>query len=129
MKIISNQNQAFKMQLGVSNCGDPNLSISIPIFAIHGNHDDPSGADRLSTLDVIGASGLLNYFGRQDCVDEVKLYPVLFSKGKELLALYGLGNIRDERLNRTFRQRGVKMFRPSENLDEWFNIFVLHQNR
>lgn len=129
INIISDQKRLFSSQLGVSNCADPNYSVSIPLFAIHGNHDDPSGAVRLSALDVLGATGLVNYFGKQDRVDEIQMYPLLFSKGKSLLAMYGLGNIRDERLHRTFKQRGVKMIRPSERSDDWFSILALHQNR
>ncbi len=49
--------------------------------------------------------------------------------GKTKVALYGLGNIRDERLYRTFQQKKVKLMRPVEDKDNWFNIFVLHQNR
>ena len=45
------------------------------------------------------------------------------------MALYGLGNIRDERLYRTFLRKNVKMLRPRQNMDDWFNLFVLHQNR
>lgn len=31
------------------NYEDPNLNISIPVFSIHGNHDDPQGAGPVST--------------------------------------------------------------------------------
>lgn len=50
-------------------------------------------------------------------------------KGNNRIALYGMGNIRDERLYRTFHQKKVKFMRPKENRDDWFNILVLHQNR
>ena len=30
---------------------NPSLSIALPIFAIHGNHDDAEGLDQLSSLD------------------------------------------------------------------------------
>ena len=45
------------------------------------------------------------------------------------MSLSGLGNIRDERLHRTFLKNMVKLYRPKEDKDDWFNIFVLHQNR
>jgi double-strand break repair protein MRE11 len=45
------------------------------------------------------------------------------------LALFGIGNIRDERLHRTFVEKKVKMLRPKEAADDWFNLLVLHQNR
>jgi double-strand break repair protein MRE11 len=50
-------------------------------------------------------------------------------KGTTKLALYGLGSVRDERLHRTFLNKKVKMLRPKEDADSWFNCFVLHQNR
>jgi double-strand break repair protein MRE11 len=55
----------------------------------------------------------------------------LIRKGKTQVALYGLGNIRDERLNRMWTKEKVKFLRPSEEegRDGFFNILVLHQNR
>lgn len=44
--------------------------------------------------------------------------------------MYGLGNIRDERLHRTFQQQKVQWMKPAQTKDdEWFNLMVLHQNR
>lgn len=51
------------------------------------------------------------------------------SLGKTKLALYGLGSIRDERLHRTFQARKVKWVRPATDKEEYFNVFVIHQNR
>ena len=45
------------------------------------------------------------------------------------IAVYGLGSIRDERLNRAFAEDRVKFVRPEMENKEIFNIFVLHQNR
>jgi double-strand break repair protein MRE11 len=28
------------------NYEDPNINVAIPVFSIHGNHDDPSGVSR-----------------------------------------------------------------------------------
>jgi len=83
----------------------------------------------LCALDILSASGLINYFGKSSQVDNIEISPILLKKGKTRLALYGLGNIRDERLYRTFLRKNVKMLRPKQNMDEWFNLFVLHQNR
>lgn len=99
------------------------------MFSIHGNHDDPSGDGNLCALDILSVSGLINYFGKQNEVDNISIKPILLKKGTSRLALYGLGNIRDERLNRTFRNKKVEMFKPTEFEDEWFNLMVLHQNR
>lgn len=48
----------------VVNYQDPNLNVGLPIFTIHGNHDDPSGADNLSAVDILSSCGLVNYFGK-----------------------------------------------------------------
>jgi len=53
----------------------------------------------------------------------------LIEKGSTKVALYGLGSVRDERLHRLFLANKVKWARPAENAEEWFSIFVIHQNR
>ncbi|KAF5832458.1 hypothetical protein DUNSADRAFT_11625 [Dunaliella salina] len=55
-------------------------------------------------------------------------------KGETKLALYGLGNIRDERLGRLFQTAGAVTWlqpddAPGYPRTDWFNIFTLHQNR
>lgn len=73
--------------------------------------------------------GFVNYFGRAASIDDITVSPILIQKGKAKLALYGLGSIRDERLHRTFLNQKIKMLRPKEDSNSWFNVFVLHQNR
>lgn len=46
------------------NYEDPNLNVGIPVFSIHGNHDDPAGPQGLCALDMLSASGVINYFGK-----------------------------------------------------------------
>ena len=41
-QILSDQREAFAGRRGLVNYEDPNFSISLPVFAIHGNHDDPT---------------------------------------------------------------------------------------
>lgn len=110
------------------NYEDEDINVAIPVFAIHGNHDDPSGEGSYSPLDLLQASGLVNYFGRTPEVDNISVRPVLLQKGKTKLALYGLGNVRDERLFHTWRDGKVKFFQPGTQKDEWFNIMSVHQN-
>lgn len=110
------------------NYEDPNINVAIPVFAINGNHDDAGGASMLSPMDVLSATGLINHFGRVVENDNITVTPVLLRKGTTKLALYGLSNIRDERLFRTFRQGNVKFLRPGEDADEWFNLIAVHQN-
>lgn len=111
------------------NYQDENLNISIPAFSIHGNHDDPTGAEGLCALDLISASGLVNHFGHSHSVEKIEISPILMQKGITKLALFGLGSIPDERLYRMFVNKQVTMLRPKEDQDEWFNLFTIHQNR
>ena len=80
-------------------------------------------------MDLLAMSNLVNYFGKSDSIDDIHVKPILMSKGETKLALYGLGWIRDERLYRSFQQKKVKFYRPKDAKDEWFNLFVIHQNR
>lgn len=89
------------------NYDDPNLNISLPVFSIHGNHDDPNGFKQLCSLDILSTAGLVNYFGKWTNLKEVKIVPILLKKGRSKLALYGLSHIKDERLARLFRDKEV----------------------
>jgi len=121
------------------NYQDANYAVGLPLFSIHGNHDDPSrdqgGGELLAALDLLAISNLVNYFGRQDQVDKVEISPLLLQKGTTKIALYGLGSLRDERLNRMWEKKNVRFLRPEQEEDEdedsegFFNIFTLHQNR
>lgn len=57
----------------------------------------------LTALDVLHESGLLNLFGKFEEIDKFVISPLLLMKGKTKLALYGIGNQRDDRLCRAFR--------------------------
>ena len=35
------------------NYEDPNYNVAIPVFSIHGNHDDPAGDGQLCSLDLL----------------------------------------------------------------------------
>ncbi|KAI8972429.1 DNA repair exonuclease [Trametes punicea] len=121
------------------NYEDPNLNVAIPVFSIHGNHDDPQGAGpegALSALDMLAASGLINYMGKIDLPLEeaesqntgIAIRPVLLRKGNTRLGLYGVGNVKDQRMHFELRSNRVRMYMPRDK-DAWFNILVLHQNR
>lgn len=130
VEFLSDQAKNFKhCKHPVVNYEDPNLNVSMPIFSIHGNHDDPSGYQQISSLDLLSASGLVNYFGKWTDLTQVEISPLLMRKGVTRLALYGLSHLKDERLARLFMDYKVKMLRPREEQEDWFNIFVLHQNR
>ena len=53
----------------------------------------------------------------------------MLQKGNTKLALYGMSNVRDERLFRTFRDGKVKFFQPGTQKENWFNLLSVHQNQ
>ncbi len=52
------------MYIRKANFQNDNYSVGLPVFTIHGNHDDPSGVDNLSAVDVLSTCNLVNYFGK-----------------------------------------------------------------
>ncbi|GMT19219.1 hypothetical protein PFISCL1PPCAC_10516, partial [Pristionchus fissidentatus] len=110
------------------NYDDCNLNVGLPIFTIHGNHDDMAGMG-LTALDELHESGLVNLFGKFEQVEEMTVSPILLTKGTTRLALYGVGSQRDDRLNRAFEKKKINFLRFGAEAEEWFNLLVLHQNR
>ncbi|CAH8450621.1 unnamed protein product [Heterobilharzia americana] len=108
---------------------DSNFNVGIPVFTIHGNHDDPSGPGGLCAADLLHTAGLINLFGKFASVERIDLTPILLRKGKTRVALYGLGSVREERLHRLFLNNGVTFYRPTESVDDWFSVCTVHQNR
>lgn len=43
---------------------DANLNVAIPVFAIHGNHDDPAGDGAFSAMDLLAQVRALPRLGR-----------------------------------------------------------------
>jgi double-strand break repair protein MRE11 len=58
----------------------------------------------------------------------IAVKPVLLRKGNTYLGLYGIGNVKDQRMHFELRSNRVRMFMPRDK-DTWFNILLLHQNR
>ncbi|KAJ5083341.1 Double-strand break repair protein mus-23 [Penicillium angulare] len=128
LEMLSDASETFQGAFNHVNYEDLDMNVAIPIFSIHGNHDDPSGEGHLAALDLLQVSGLLNYYGRTPESDNIEIKPVLLQKGRTKLALYGMSNVRDERLFRTFRDGKVKFFQPSVQKNDWFNLMSVHQN-
>lgn len=128
LEFLSDAHEVFEGAFPHVNYEDPDMNISIPVFSIHGNHDDPSGDGHFCSLDLLQVAGLVNYFGRVPEVDNIQVKPVLLQKGRTKLALYGLSNVRDERLFRTFRDHHVSFFRPTQQASDFFNLLTVHQN-
>ena len=125
---LSDASDVFDGSFNHVNYEDPDINVAIPVFSIHGNHDDPTGDGHFCSLDLLQVSGLLNYFGRVPQSDKLEIKPVLLQKGQTKLALYGMSNIRDERLFRTFRDGNVKFYKPGVQQTDWFNLMAVHQN-
>lgn len=43
LEYCSDQSVDFPSRFATANFLDPNFNVSIPVFSIHGNHDDPCG--------------------------------------------------------------------------------------
>ncbi|KAM0673116.1 hypothetical protein GVAV_003462 [Gurleya vavrai] len=112
----------------ILNTNDPNLNVSVPIIAIHGNHDDPSGILQNSSLEILKAGGLINYIGKFSSIESLEIEPVLINQNDRKVAIYGIGNIKDKRLYKLFMEDKI-VFRRPDNYQEYVNILVLHQNR
>uniref|UniRef100_A0A2I2YHI9 Double-strand break repair protein n=1 Tax=Gorilla gorilla gorilla TaxID=9595 RepID=A0A2I2YHI9_GORGO len=125
-EIISDQSVNFGFsKFPWVNYQDGNLNISIPVFSIHGNHDDPMGADARCALDILSCVGFVNHFGLSMSVEKIDISLVLLQKGSTNIALYDLGSIPDERLSRMFVNKKVTMLRSKEDENSWFNLFVI----
>ncbi|RPD69197.1 DNA repair exonuclease [Lentinus tigrinus ALCF2SS1-7] len=134
-----NDGKAAGYSFPAINYEDPNLNIAIPVFSIHGNHDDPQGAGpegALCALDMLSVTGLINYMGKIDLPlndaeaqnTGIAIRPVLLRKGNTRLGLYGVGNVKDQRMHFELRSNRVRMYMPKDK-DDWFNILLIHQNR
>ncbi|OAP57347.1 DNA repair protein (mre11) [Fonsecaea erecta] len=128
LEMLSDESEHFDTTFDHVNYEDANINVGIPVFSIHGNHDDPTGEGHYSALDLLAVSGLVNYYGKTPQSDNIVVKPVLIQKGRTKLALYGLSNVRDERLHRTFRDGKVKFHRPSKQMGDWYNVICVHQN-
>lgn len=128
LEMLSDGSEHFDAAFDHVNYEDPDINVSIPVFSIHGNHDDPTGDGNYAALDLLAVSGLMNYFGRTPQSDNIHVRPVLLQKGRTKLALYGLSNVRDERLYRTFRDEHVRFYRAGTQQSDWFQMICVHQN-
>ena len=63
-------------------------------------------------------------------IEDIVVSPILFTKGKTNIALYGIGHMKDERLNLAFERDKIKFDRPLDKTGRpersYFNILVIH---
>lgn len=62
-------------------------------------------------------------------IEKIVVHPILLAKGNTKIAIYGIGHMRDERLNHAFETNNIKFKRPKFEKENWFNILVVHQNK
>ncbi|XP_050097723.1 double-strand break repair protein MRE11 [Anopheles aquasalis] len=128
LQVLRDENASLADTLSSTmNYEDPNVNIAIPVFSIHGNHDDMTGFGHISAMELLSTNGYVNYFGKWNNLNQVIIKPLLLQKGETKLALFGLSHIADGRLCRLFEEGKVFMQKPDD--PGWFNMLVLHQNR
>lgn len=58
-------------------------------------------------MDILSATGLVNYFGKWTDLTRVVIPPLILKKHNTHVALYGLSYINDQRLSRLYRDEKV----------------------
>ena len=104
--------------------------VELPIFSVHGNHDQPVGLDLISAVDQFKIASFINYFGKVRDVEDFVVEPILFERNGAKLALYGIGYINDKRLNLSMKSGGCSFNypkTPSGEVDQdWHHILIIH---
>ncbi|KAI5125609.1 double-strand break repair protein MRE11 [Nematocida parisii] len=114
-----------KRRRGV-NYSSPNMRIQMPIFAINGNHDEPSGHKGVTALDIFAEAGLVNYFGAIDGkTTNSAVRPIVLKKGQIVFNLYGMGGIRDETMAKLLSEERISLTPANKGV----RALVIHQTR
>lgn len=58
-------------------------------------------------MDMLAATGFVNYFGKVPNLDELKFQPILLQKEDTYVSIYGIGSMNDDRLFRLFQEEKV----------------------
>jgi double-strand break repair protein MRE11 len=100
---------------------------SIPALFINGNHDAPSGNLEGSHNHVLEKVGIFKWIGKINNFDNVLIRPAIVRKGGLAIAVYGVGYIKDERLNQML-STGKLRFQAALDVPVDYRILVVHQN-
>lgn len=65
------------------------------------------GFGTIGSMDVLSATGFVNYFGKWTDLTRVVIPPIILKKRDTHIALYGLSYINDQRLSRLYRDEKV----------------------
>ncbi|KAI5148637.1 double-strand break repair protein MRE11 [Enteropsectra breve] len=99
--------------------------VKMRILSIHGNHDDPSGFNSISPLNILESAGLIHYFGRYHNLEDIVVEPIIIENQK--VAIFGIGYIKDRKMYALFKNKKITFKRPQG--EGWYNILMVHQNR
>jgi double-strand break repair protein MRE11 len=117
------------------NYGDPNLNVATPVFSTTmtpGARDWMVLSVRSISFPSLASSNCMGKFGLPN-IDEqalqtrIALPPVLLQKGQTILAVYGIGNVKDQRVRYELRSNRVRVFTPIDK-EDWFNILLSHES-
>lgn len=61
-------------------------------------------------MDLLGATGLINYFGKWSDTTQINIAPLYLEKGSTAVALYGLSNMNDQQLSTLMKDNKVICF-------------------
>lgn len=115
------------------NYNDENINVGLPIFIVNGNHDygNSTGTENVSILKILSNLKLINYLGNFNITDkeDLEVEPVILKKGSTRLNLYGLSNIKEERLNKLVRNNQLTFLTNDEVTPNGLNVLLIHQNR
>jgi double-strand break repair protein MRE11 len=104
----------------------PEISVSLPVLSIHGNHDEPIIDSGVSALHLLHSTNLITYLRNESASGELHVRPTVLRKpGGSTLAVYGLGFVKDQVLHQMFRDHKVTFHRALADM----HILLLHQNR
>ncbi|KAL0246701.1 hypothetical protein GEMRC1_007912 [Eukaryota sp. GEM-RC1] len=127
LSVLTDQSELVSKRVNFLN---ENINVSLPIFTINGNHDEPTGDSNISPLDVLSEAGLINYLGKLGSLtpNSILVKPCVLEKGQTKIALYGLPYVNESRMHRLFENDRVAFDKPYST-GEVFNILLLHQSR
>lgn len=61
-------------------------------------------------MDMLAASGFVNYFGKVPNLENLSFTPIILQKNDVNVAIYGIGSMNDDRLFRLFQEEKVIKF-------------------
>lgn len=121
LKCIKEDGLKYKCNLNMKD-----IDVKIPLFVINGNHDLKDGRS-LCSLDILNEALLLNYFEPVQNIDEIILKPIILQKGSTKIVIYGCGHT--EYFDESLVNGKFQLVIPSDGLQNYFSILMLHQDR